>query len=495
MKNLDFYSEIIKEKRPLLKSLLDKYGNSNIWSFTNDLLSEGKKQSKFYNPAFIKTVKLTFPNLSKEYLDKLGSSLRMNPLVSTADHQSPINHALYINSNTQLSLFAKSFSDNRTPYILPPTLSFSSLPLNNAAYLRGFLMATPTGEKRFTLFGTSVRHDALSTIKALTFDNKSIEQWLTLNNKTFIKEELDFVGKLLTQFSNETSVNESKTYIEQVGIWNNWMWKQFFPEYEMRYLPIDALSKSFFINELINNSNLPLYKFLFAFSEEKQVELFNGIYGCWEIDKLSKFEGGGTCFFWGIDQKNHLIPLLKKDKQLIAKDSSFSPIDWNPTSVANAWKNNRIVPSLLTNYLIMAGHFGLYCSGAFNQIGYFQPMMNQYSAALKTLGEDSESDRVAQMKTDGIHALLYFLFGCTKSKAIPLSGLNMFQQVDKIKKIENTLKQITVEESFKITAPLIIPYVVNPDEREKYNISFERSYKEIREYIPKELIIQNWEEK
>ena len=71
MSNISIYSEVIQEKRPLLKTILQQYGNFNIWEATNLLLEKGKRNITLYNPDFIKLVKLTFPHLDKEYLEKL----------------------------------------------------------------------------------------------------------------------------------------------------------------------------------------------------------------------------------------------------------------------------------------------------------------------------------------------------------------------------------------------------------------------------------------
>ncbi|OGK38211.1 hypothetical protein A3F03_02865 [Candidatus Roizmanbacteria bacterium RIFCSPHIGHO2_12_FULL_41_11] len=488
MSNISIYSEVIQEKRPLLKTILQQYGNFNIWEATNLLLEKGKRNITLYNPDFIKLVKLTFPHLDKEYLEKLDSCLRINPLASTADHQCPINHPVYINSNVQLSLFAKSFSLNKKPYIMPPILSFSSMPLNNTAYIRGLLMASPKGEKRFTFFGSSMRHTALPTVKSLFFNKKTINYWLKMNSDCFPEPELYFISSILEQIAANTSINKCESYCEQISIWNKWLWRNFFPKYRMEFLPIDLLSKFFFENFLIKNSLLSLYKFLFTLSIDKILELFDGIYGCWNLKT-----DGGTFFFWGIDEKRRMIPLKIKNNELTSNMTTFTPIKWSLTSIINAWNAKRIIPSLLTNYLIIAGHFGLFCSGAFNQIGYLHPMMKQYAKALKTLGLVSESERVSQMAVDGVHAFLYFLFGATSETAIPLCGLNMLQEKDNMNKIEETLKQVTVNDAFKITAPLTFPYIVNKEDLQKIHFSFEKSYQKIRQHLPKEFIIQDWQ--
>lgn len=488
MSDISIYSEIILDRRPLLRSILNQYGNTSIFEATNLLLDKGKRNSKLYNPDFIKLVKLTFPNLDEDYLAKLDRCLQRNPLVSTADHQCPINHPVYINSNIQLSLYTKSFSLNKEPYIIPPILSFSSLPLNNTAYIRGLLMASPEGEKRFAFFGSAMRHNALPTVKSLYFDKRTIDLWMKTNSSHFTNFELHFISSFLNQMSMDTQINESKNYSEQISILNKWLWKNFFPKYRMEFLPIDLLSESFFEHFLVKNPKLPLYKFLFTLSTTKILELFDGIYGCWNIKT-----GEGTFFFWGIDENNRLISLNLKNNQLISNKETFTPINWNPTSIISAWKDKKIIPSLLTNYLIIAGHYGLFCSGAFNQIGYLEPMMKQYSLGLKTLGLLSESERIGQMVFDGIHSFLYFLFGVTKEKAIPLCGLNMIQEKNKINQIEKILNEITVNDAFKITAPLIFPYIVSKEDIQKVDFSFEKSLKEIRSHLPLSFIIQNWE--
>jgi hypothetical protein len=481
------YSKVIQENRPLLKRILQDYGDLSILETTNLLLEKGKKHKSIYDSEFINLIKKTFPHLGKAYLQKLDACLKNNPVVSTADHQCPINHPVYINSSVQLSLFAKQFSENEKPYIMPPILSFSSLPLNNTAYLRGLLMAFPQGEKRFSFFGTSMRHMALPMVQSLSFNKTSINQWVKANSKNFTNNQLNEIKILLEKISKETEINKCKDYSEQISVWNKWLWQNFFPDYGMEFLPIDLLSKTFFTEILIHNPGLSLYKFLFSLSQETLIKLFDGIYGCW-----STKTNGGTFFFWGVDKRKSLMQLKLKNNQLIADDKTFASIDWNPSSIAKAWKDKKILPALLTNYLIIAGHYGLFCSGAFNQIGYLQPIIKAYSIGLRKVNLISEAQRVEQMQTDGVHAFLYFLFGATKDLAIPLCGLNMLQEKNKINKIEDVLKKITVNKAFSVTAPLNFPYIVSASDVKKYDFSFEKSYREIRKIIPEELIIQDW---
>ena len=488
MDTISIYSDIILEKRPLLKTILQQFGDFSIWDATNELLTKGKKNKNLYNPDFIQLVKIAFPYLDKDYLKKLDICLRENPLVSTADHQCPINHPVYINSNIQLSLFTKSFSLNKKPYIMPPILSFSSLPLNNTAYIRGLLMASPKGEKRFSFFGSSMRHAALPLVKAFCFDKKTIKSWLKANQNIFSNHELDFISSLLKKVSTDSSINKCTSYSEQISVWNKWLWSNFFPDYRMEFFPIDILSQTFFSHYLLNDQQLPLYKFLFEWSTDKIIELFNGIYGCWNIENSK-----GTFFFWGIDEKKRMIPLKFVNNHLISDDTKFSPVEWKLSSINQAWNDNRIIPSLLTNYLVIAGHYGLFCSGAFNQIGYLQPMMKQYAHGLKIIGLYKESERVKKIAVDGIHAFLYFLFGVTKDVAIPLCGLNILQEKSKLKRIEEILKKITVNEGFMITAPLTFSYIVNKADLQKVRFSFEKSIREIRPYLPSQFIIQDWQ--
>ena len=487
MSDITVYSRIIQERRPLLGNILSEYGNLSVWDATSALLKRGQLYRQSYNSQFIDLLRLTFPHLNKDYLEKLDVCLKQNPLVSTADHQCPINHPVYINSNIQLSLFTKFFSGNKEPYVIPPVLSFSSLPLNNTAYIRGLLMASMQGEKRFTFFGSSMRHMALPMVKSLMFDESTIKHWTKANKNSFTEDDLGKIVSTLKRVSKETEINKCDSYSEQISTWNKWFWLNFFPKYRLEFLPIDLLSKTFFNNILINNPQIPLYKFLFNLPNEDKLELFNGIYGCWDLKS-----NGGTFLFWGISKEKRLLPLQIKDNYLVCKTDAFAPIKWVPKEIGKAWSTGKIIPSLLMNYLIMVGHYGLFCSGAFNQIGYLQPIMKAYASGLTKLRLNSEQERVDAMGINGVHAFLYFLFGATKDLAMPLCGLNMLDEISKMSKIEESLKKITMNEVFTITAPLIFPYVVAADDVNRYNFSFDKSYKQIRPYIPKELIIQSW---
>jgi hypothetical protein len=492
MTSLAVYVETIKKERPLLNKIVEELGDLNVKDFSKRLFERGMLQKGIYRPEFINLLSLAFPKTPKNIIEQLNISLRKNPLVSTADHHSIINHPVYLNSSILLSLFAKDFSQNKDVTIAPPIFSFASVPLNNASYLRGILLSGVDGEKRFSFFGSNRRHESMYVVEPLSFSEFQINQWIDNNIKYFSKKDLTFVKKSLLELTSSTDIAKCSSFLEQTQVFNSWMWKKLFPDIELLFFPIEKIVDAFFRNILIKNKNLSLYKFLFEFSLERQDELFEGIYGAWNLSKLANFiPGGGTSYFWGINENKGLLPLLRKDGFLVSKEAGFRPIEWNLESINKALEEKRIVPSILSAYLVMA-HYGLYCSGAFNQIGYLTPIINQYKKGLLEINEGEEAGRLAEMLTDGAHAFLYFLFGESRDKVVPLCTFNVLEQKSKINHIEEVISNINAREIFNITAPLIFPFIVSPRMRDAMKFSFEDIYLQLKSKVPENIIIEKW---
>ena len=486
------YTEAVRKARPLLNELINEFGELSVLDFANHLFQRGEMQSQIFRPEFINLLSLTFPETPKDIINQFDISLRKNPIVSTADHHSIINHPVYLNSNILLSLFARNFSQEKLPIVSPPVLSFSAIPLNNNAFPKGILLATSEGEKRFSFFGSKQRHQAVCLTEPLSFSEKQINTWLKYNSESFTKDELAFIGKMILNLSSTSEINSCQTFAEQTKVFNDWLWEKIFPGSKLCFFPIEKLTKYFFSKILIKEKSLPLYKFFFDFPLSKQNELFNGIYGAWDLIKIEKWQaGGGTSFFWGTNKEKRIIPLKRVSSILIAEDESFKPIKWNPQDLAYALEEERIIPSILTDYLVIAGHYGLCCSGGFNQIGYLTPILKQYQKALLEISKE-ESQRVEKIITDVAHMILYFLFGEDKNKVVPLCSFNILQAKEELDSIESILNKVKLKKAFEITAPLIFPFIVEPKVKEKMGFSFQEVFLQLKNIMPEELIIQKW---
>ena len=396
------YTKEVRKARPLLSKIVDEFGELNVFDFANRLFQKGETQSQIYRPEFINLLSSAFPETPKDVLHQFNTSLRKNPIVSMADHHCIINHPVYLNSNILLSLFATNFSQEKNPIVAPPILSFSAIPLNNAAYPRGILLGAPEGEKRFSFFGTKQRHQTVCLTEPLSFSESEINHWVRHNKEGFTEDELGFIKEILLNLVSNSNIKNCDTFAEQTTVFNNWLWEKIFPGVKLFFFPIEKLTKRFFLETLIKEKSSPLYNFLFNFPLEKQDELFNGIYGAWALNKLEKWQpGGGTSFFWGVNKEKRTIPLRRISGVLTSADESVKSVKWNPEDLAQALEEERIIPSILSNYLFIACHYGLYCSGAFNQIGYLSPILKQYQKALLEISRD-EAERVEKMLADEI---------------------------------------------------------------------------------------------
>ncbi|OGK15295.1 hypothetical protein A3H80_00345 [Candidatus Roizmanbacteria bacterium RIFCSPLOWO2_02_FULL_37_19] len=479
------YIDEVRKERPILDNLVTKYGNESMWSVSERVLDRGKQQAHFYRPEFIPLFKRAFPYLPVDVLEQYEETLKSNPLISTADHHGPIDHPAFVSSNILLSLYGN--------ITIPPILSFSSIPLNNASYPRGLLLGGPEGMKRFSFFGSRVRHETVNTVDALEFNSGTISNWTLENKKNFDSSELEFIESILKDFTRSSSVNDCNSYSEQVRIWNLWFWKKFFPNKHIYFNPIDDLTSTFFKEVLCKNSALPIYKVLFTLPQDKQERIFNGVYGAWKSDKLKSYSpGGGTWYFWGINKAKRMIPLRREGGKLTAHDKSFTSINWTPESLSEALFNKKIVPALITNYLVVGGHYGLYCSGGNNQVYYYGEIMKGYVKALENIGEFEEAKRVKKIDTSGVHQLLWLLFGKNKNKIIPLCSMNMFYIEKKLHNIMKIIDSIDFEIGFNIAAALLFPYIVSPQRRKEMNYTFEDTFIQLKNIMPNDLIFQEW---
>lgn len=491
MDNLSSYTEAVRKERPALSRIIDELGDLDVLNFSHILFQKGESQADIYRSGFRDLLTLSFPQISTDIIGELDKSLRKNPVVSTADHHSIINHPVYLNSNILLSLYAKNFAQNKKHIFAPPILSFSAIPLNNTAYPRGILLSGPDGEKRFSFFGASQRHEMVCLADPLVFSRSKIDFWIDRNKDQFSKKELIFISDGLSDLVSNSDINKARIYSGETQIFNRWLWSKIFPGVELNFFPAEELVKTFFLKILIKDESLPLYNFLFNLPLDEQDRLFDGIYGAWNLSKLRDWlPGGGTCFFWGVSKEKRSLPLKREKGFLTSKLKEFKPIKWDPWELAKVLEERRIIPSMLLIYLSLA-HYGLYCSGAFNQIGYLAPILDRYRKGLLLLSENKEAQRVEQISAEGAHAFLYFLFGKSEDKAIPLCSFNLLQLKTR-PRLEDILCKVKVREVFEVTAPLIFPYITDPETRDKMGFSFEEVYIQLKDNLPEELVVRRW---
>ncbi len=146
------------------------------------------------------------------------------------------------------------------------------------------------------------------------------------------------------------------------------------------------------------------------------------IQGAWDKDRLefapymdmsdeqrSKYvEGAGTMFFWGIDKNKKSVPLVvfegnngtaylqRADRSF--RDKSFR-IPLTAEHVKQALAEGKIIPSVATDFMVLAFARGLKCYGGSNQIDYLPQMQEAMIKALQVAIESTEDQALqAQYK-------------------------------------------------------------------------------------------------
>lgn len=478
--------DVIKRKKPVLASLLEKDGKKSLGEFThnfkktssfNDKSIQDRKDLINITTSYIESL------IGEEIAEKLRARLTSNANLLTANHHCVNISDLPVQGTITFALSEKS------DWVLP-VFAFGDIPLNNSRYPRGLLLAN---DIKLPIFPDKLKNTLVSVAPPLTeeFVNKAIQR----AGKLFKDRQITYRQFETSKFFLEAmylnqKVLSCKSYSDQSVIISNMIWKKLFAQdtelrnLELIHLEIEKIVGQLLILDLDTKESLAYQMF---FNERLRNNLLcelNGKNGCWDLGKLGSLltnnhnsesdfsAGSGTIFFWGIDEKGRRIPL-----NLIADNSGFSlvgtsdsmekyQITFTPESIKNALKKKQLIPSLFISFAVVSFARGYKCYGGFMQVDYLTEMRNGLAKALSANFLSEWSEIVLSLQTENYcTGMIFTLFFSDENIISPASAIEIASTGGLTREELSKIRSISLEDSNLFGLPRIYRTVFRPDER------------------------------
>jgi hypothetical protein len=328
-------------------------------------------------------------------LDKLEGQLAQCPLISTADHHGLLNYRLLFNSNLLYSLLMQEL---KLPFL--PVAATGSVPLVNIAYPRGFFFK----KQKFNFFSERKSRVPVFLFNSkLTADrNAGVKSFiLNYDRNSLTAEEEKFLEHLFFDcLEIEEAARRYDRFSDQITFLNYKLWKYYFDGSirdsvpGMVYLQVNHIVKRALIDEMRDEGSL-----ISAILFDPDVRLvfvknFYLIQGAWGDEK-------GTKFFWGISKKKRYINL---ELDVLADElvgENFR-VPFQREALIEALMEDRILPSLFLDYLVISFLEGYMALGGSNQLDYLPRMQQAHVKSLREIGMEDMAARFASRVTDGL---------------------------------------------------------------------------------------------
>lgn len=329
----------------------------------------------FLRDAIIKQAKgLLSDQINVEDLER---QLENYPIISTADHHGLLNYKLLYNSNI---LYKQFIEGSKLPFLV--VLSSGSVPMVNISHPRGFFFK---GQK-FNFFSErKCKVPAFLFKDRLNPDSPPILDSIlsSYNKESITEEEKKFLEFLFFECLEIEKVKKYDSFSDQITILNFKLWKYYFDKSirdnipDIVYIQANEIYSRALMDEIKKDDSITS-KILFDQKKRKIYHKnFSGLQGCWGKDM-------GSDFFWGIIERKKKKKLVKLsvsdfDNALIGDDFN---LNLNKDEVVEALNQNKILPTLFFDFLIITFLEGFMALGGHNQIEYLPKMQKAHIKSL-----------------------------------------------------------------------------------------------------------------
>jgi hypothetical protein len=141
-------------------------------------------------------------------------------------------------------------------------------------------------------------------------------------------------------------------------------------------------------------------------------------------------KGCGTLFFWGINNAGRRVPLYLENGQSdqgtlkgLDDRGELYELPYTPQSIADALKENRLLPSLFTSFMVLSFARGVSCVGGYYQCEYLPNMQKKLVHALREHPEYHKfADRIEEVETHSYLSGMQTVMSKIENNALVPSG-------------------------------------------------------------------------
>lgn len=481
--------DAVTDKRPALKEWLNRYGNQSLRQYSESTNADNNAIPIQPREDIGEVVHaLSAPILGETRAAKLSRRLIDSPTVITANHHHPDYFGL---TRQGVGTFALSGVKGNDVLVF----ACGAVPQKNLSWPRGILLAreheikdetnnmqTKSIPIRINIFPDKDTERLVSVSPSYTPDmvekaQKSVD---SLRKSGILSEaEAITLNNILKEYLNPKIIH-LPTYSDQITALNDKLWnQQFASEVQdqipgVAYLELERVVAGILEKDLTDKDSLA-YRILFDRNlREKIIQELNGVEGCWKVSKLNAIidndnpletqervrmmDGAGTMFFSGIDQKGRRVPLNLTETSSNAylkgvdKSGNELQLSFTPEDLVEGLRTKKILPSVFTDFVVLAFARGMKCYGGFNQINYLPHMKAGLVRALKGSNYLSWADRIKDVPTDALIMGLISIVATYRQNVKPAGGVEILTKPITVADLEK-MKRLTVREAFMFGLP------------------------------------------
>lgn len=374
---------LIFQKRPLLKELIDKYGDLSLKDFAVQNLKNLPSASPERQEEFLRSFhKIVASRLGVQKADEVNTQLLSYYGASSADHHGTLNSSLPTSANLMLATAAAKLNDPVLKNVV--VLSCSSVSLNNEDYPRGLLFHSDKNGsyelQKLSILPSNSHSSLVYGFRPYNLDEiVKIEKALRekVRNSEVSPEEADKLFAILTEIYKKPEILSAPSLCDQFTQINHELWQKIFqnePEAKaLIYVELETLVTELLLENHLQANSL-IHKLIF---DPSHVALLESL-----TEAMENFLRQGnlaTHLFWWVNpEKNTRIKLQKKGDTLSTEDGSFT-LPFTPEAVAQALRDKALMPNLLLIYTVVHLYYGFNCLGGFNQMHYLDAMKKIYN--------------------------------------------------------------------------------------------------------------------
>lgn len=495
----------VMDRRPVLAKVINQYGDISLEEYSQTF-GENKTEPIQPGEEVADAVSKVYGGLLGEPVtSKLRDRLVGRKVILTANH-----HGVdYFGLTIQGSLI---FSLGEATDGIVPILACGNVPLNNATFGRGILLARPGS--RLNVFSNKYAHCLVSAAPGMTpemVNNAKIQLRDLKSQKKIGAPEESALGVTLDYYHG-SKVMEQKNYSDQSVLINGQLWNEIFSADSKSQKPdIAYIEQEKIVAELVKKdlSNQGSFMFKVLFDDQlrnRVLDNLSSVYGCWDKSKLDQLlnpdvqdaerkelvVGAGTAFFWGVDGKGERFPLALKEagdgKKLVRIDKpqlGFE-VPFTPDALAEHLETGELLPSLFITFTSLAFVRGYKCYGGFMQTDYLTSMKEKLALSLQETSHQSWSDQVLTVPTENyttgmIVAVAAFADGLIQ----PAGTIELMAKGGLDENDLNKIGRLTIKEANALGLPDMYSIIYREDERDTKlsQMSREEIYQQIADRI------------
>ena len=492
---VDCYFDLVCQYAPAVNNLLPECHSLSIADYVQRYalpIEPGYQQREDF---FEKVYEYLFPLHGADIARKAVQDLAEIPCALTANHHGVDFFAQSVQGSLLFSLVMSSRNPKSSTV---PILACANVPLNNLTYPRGMLVYHAAGNQlenvpqKIPIFSDREKNGVVSLTGSMDKAQlqRAAKQVDKMRQQGDISAEIsDAIHDIFEKDYGDPFVRGLKNYSEQAVVLNQRIWKRMYSEPEkamdMIYMELETIVCKLLETDLYDPHSLVSLLMFTPDIRTRLLHALNGQSACWQADKLAnRLQGDvaddanrkqsgncGTHFFWGVDPRNKLIPLVldcqgANHMLLKGKDDrgNVYSVSFDPASIGKALLQNQLLPSLFTCYATLSLARGIICIGGYYQSEYLPVMQKSVVHVLKnTAGLEEAAVRVNSVNTASyLSGMQTIMTRVEDHSLIPAGPVEMIANGGLDKSNIAQLKQLTIKEAHMAslfeTLPDVVPY-------------------------------------